>query len=165
MFIQNLQIRPISVTRGNIIVSSQYGALEKVVRWITYGVTLSAVPFFVAATYEWFIGYDFCLFKPEYAPDFLLITFAVSTNVCGYSTDAEKHFPPKPKKIMSTVSAVTMAGCILVYSWYLSTKPQQITPDRSNIIIIVVCFVLVLNIFFGCLIESYPFSKRSRVKK
>lgn len=107
----------------------RYSKLEKVARWLVYGVILSCAPFLLAAGYEWYIGYDFDLLKVEYVPGFVTITFSVAANVCGYATDIEREFKQTAKRIFAILSAGSLCLCLLFYSWLLSSE-RSMPPDK-----------------------------------
>lgn len=114
------------------MVEKGYTKPVKVARWILYGVVLSCIPFLVAAGYEWYIGYEFNLFKIDYVPGFVTITFSVAANACGYATDEERMFSSTWKKIFSIISLVSLCLCLLFYSWLLSSEKNIAMESESH---------------------------------
>lgn len=114
------------VALGGYNVGERYSKLEKVARWLIYGVILSGVPFFLAAGYEWYIGYEFNLLKIEYVPGFVTITFSVAANACGYVTDIERSFKYSVfkaiKRVFMILSAGSLCVCLVFYSWLLGEE-------------------------------------------
>lgn len=113
------------------MVEKGYTKPAKVARWLLYGVVLSCIPFLVAAGYEWYIGYDFTLFKVDYVPGFVTITFSVAANACGYATDEERIFSSAWKKVFSIISLVSLGICLLFYSWLLSSEETTIAGNEN----------------------------------
>lgn len=142
----------------------RYSKGEKVYRWLLYGVALSVIPFLIAAFYDWYVGYDFNLFQIKYTPDFILITFAVAANACGYSTDKEKMSPQHLKKCGESFSIISLFCCTLFYAMLLGSKGnedttknwlEEVAEGRVETLAIIAVIFLAVNILFGILLEAF----------
>jgi len=120
------------VALGGYNVGKGYSKVEKVLRWLFYGVILSCVPFLMAAGYEWYIGYEFELFRIEYVPGFVTITFSVAANTCGYATDIEREFVQGAKRVFKFLSAGSLCLCLLFYAWLLSSERSVPSVNTGN---------------------------------
>lgn len=137
-----------------------YSKFQKVRRFLFYTVVLSIVPFFAAAIYDWYIGYDFCLFKSEYTPDFVLITFAIAASVCGSATDEEKFCESNAKwtKRSTRVAIATMFICLFFYALLLNTgdfalRTEEVVKNRAMILAIASGILLLPNVVLGSVIS------------
>lgn len=137
----------------------KFSKREKIGRYLFYTVLLSMAPFLLSAIYIWWIGYGFNLFKPEYIPDFVLITFAVAANVCGCATDIERNFSEKGKRGFAGLAVLSLLGCVFFYSLLLCIDEEALKSggeqaSRARILFFISAVFLLANASVGVIMEG-----------
>lgn len=127
-----------------------YDKLEKIIRWLLYGVFLCLVPLFLIAIFDWIAGYKFNLFRLKYFPDFLLMTFAIAANSLSYATDREKNGSHKVKNVCKVLSILSMFYCVIIYSRIDLTT---ILMNRKIILGIIAIIFCLINVIEGAVLE------------
>lgn len=133
--------------------------IEKIFRWLKYGVVLSFAPLVLVWLLSTIIGYDINIM--DAIPDILLIGFAVAVNALCYETDDEKNMKKYKRKIFQNISRFIMVVCLVLYfglfnGEILGAEIRQQLETRKQIVFFVgvgVFISVLVNALLGVLIE------------
>ena len=133
--------------------------IEKIFRWLKYGVVLSFAPLALVWLLSTIIGYEIDIL--DAVPDILLIGFAVAVNALCYETDDEKKMDDRKRKIFQNISRLTMVVCLVLYfglfnGEILGAEIKKQLETRKQIVFFVgvgVFISVLVNALLGVLIE------------
>lgn len=132
--------------------NNTYTKLEKIFRWLLYGVFLCLIPLLLIAIFDWIAGYDFKLLRLKYVPDFLLMTFAIASNALSYATDKEKKVSNIIKNFCKLFSILSMFYCVVIYARIIDISKIKI--DRQETLRTLAIILCVINIIEGIVLEA-----------
>ncbi|MCM1342643.1 MAG: hypothetical protein NC305_04155 [Lachnospiraceae bacterium] len=143
--------------------------IEKIGRWLKYGVLLSFAPMALMKMLSMIVGYDFDVV--DATPDMVLLGFAVAVNALSYETDNEKMINEHARNFFQNISRVIMLVCVALYFGLfnyriLGDEIKKRLEARGDIVSFVGALVLgsvFVNAVFGIVIEW--FSTKGAAKK
>lgn len=87
--------------------------VNKILRWIYYGVVLSVLPFTLVLIRNWVSGNSVPMI--DYFLDLLLITFAIAVNALSIVTDKAKQIWEVMRTTCKILSSLSVIFCIAMY--------------------------------------------------
>jgi len=124
----------------------------KIIHWFFFGFSLSLIPLAFA------IGQD-CMtvkmtvneIKEKYAPDFMLMVFAVAVNMGSCTVS----YLGKVKIGRLAISITTMMYCVFAYT-HLHNQNTKLLTGTLNILCNIAMVVLIINTLIGIFLQVVP---------